>query len=193
MPRRSDHGRRRARRDKRRRAPDPLAGSASLSWPVCGPATAVGRHDPADALTDDLAQARGPEMSFSVSREPGSSSGPRTTSSISYRSIPAECRVYASPGYKSIATTRPLGGAAPARRARCGDLAPPLRNRWFADSPLEGTGFEPSVPLLRRLSSGRCQSETAARKGGATYRFRSETAMLAWSGSSRREKCVRFL
>ena len=29
-----------------------------------------------------------------------------------------------------------------------GDLAPPLRNRWFADSPLEGTGFEPSVPLL---------------------------------------------
>ena len=22
----------------------------------------------------------------------------------------------------------------------------PLRNRWFADSPLEGTGFEPSVP-----------------------------------------------
>ena len=46
---------RRARRDKRRRAPDPLAGSASLSWPVCGPVTAVGRHDPADALTDDLA------------------------------------------------------------------------------------------------------------------------------------------
>ena len=28
-------------------------------------------------------------------------------------------------------------GAAPARRARWGDLAPPLRNRWFADSPLE--------------------------------------------------------
>jgi hypothetical protein len=26
------------------------------------------------------------------------------------------------------------------------DLAPPLRNRWFADSPLEGDGFEPSVP-----------------------------------------------
>src|SRR5271169_4320915 len=29
---------------------------------------------------------------------------------------------------------------------------PPLRNRWFADSPLEGTGFEPSVPLLRKVS-----------------------------------------
>jgi len=37
-------------------------------------------------------------------------------------------------------------GAAPARRARWGDLAPPLRNRWFADSPLEGNGFEISVP-----------------------------------------------
>ena len=27
-----------------------------------------------------------------------------------------------------------------------GDLAPPLRNRWFADSPLEESGFEPLVP-----------------------------------------------
>ena len=36
VPRRSDHGRRRARRDKRRRAPYPLAASASLSWAVCG-------------------------------------------------------------------------------------------------------------------------------------------------------------
>jgi pimeloyl-ACP methyl ester carboxylesterase len=32
---------------------------------------------------------------------------------------------------------------------------PPLRNRKFADSPLEGTGFEPSVPLLRRVGAGR--------------------------------------
>jgi hypothetical protein len=24
--------------------------------------------------------------------------------------------------------------------------APPLRDRWFADSPLEGARFEPSVP-----------------------------------------------
>jgi hypothetical protein len=30
------------------------------------------------------------------------------------------------------------------------------------DSPLEGTGFEPSVPLLRK--AGHCQSEAAARK-----------------------------
>ena len=28
-------------------------------------------------------------------------------------------------------------GAAPARRARCGDLAPPLRNRWFESGPLQ--------------------------------------------------------
>jgi len=27
-------------------------------------------------------------------------------------------------------------------------VVPWLRNRWFADSSLEGTGFEPSVPLL---------------------------------------------
>src|SRR6516165_6665372 len=37
------------------------------------------------------------------------------------------------------------------------------RYRKFVDSLLEGTGFELSVPLLRG-SSGRCQSETAARK-----------------------------
>src|SRR6516165_7174032 len=30
--------------------------------------------------------------------------------------------------------------------------APPLRNRWFADSLLEGGGFEPSVPLLRPVA-----------------------------------------
>ena len=28
-----------------------------------------------------------------------------------------------------------------------------LRNRWFADSPLEGTGFEPSVPRRERNES----------------------------------------
>jgi hypothetical protein len=31
-------------------------------------------------------------------------------------------------------------------RDRTGRTLPPRRNRWFADSPLEGTGFEPSVP-----------------------------------------------
>jgi len=30
----------------------------------------------------------------------------------------------------------------------------PLRNRWFADSPLEGTRLEPSVPLLRKALLG---------------------------------------
>ena len=76
-------------------------------------------------------------------------SWPENSSHGNVRSIPTECRVYASPGYKSIATTRPLGGAAPARRARCGDLAPPLRDRWFADSPLEEVGLELLVPLAR--------------------------------------------
>ena len=28
-----------------------------------------------------------------------------------------------------------------------GGECPPLRNRWFADSPLDGEGFEPLVPL----------------------------------------------
>ena len=38
--------------------------------------------------------------------------------------------------------------AAPRGRGRASaDLTPSLRNRWFADSPLEGTGFEPSLPL----------------------------------------------
>jgi len=52
---------------------------------------------------------------------------------------------------------------------------------WFADSPLGGTGFEPSVPLLRKALLGLPIGDGGI-KGGATYRFRSETAMLAWSG-----------
>jgi hypothetical protein len=51
----------------------------------------------------------------------------------------------------------------------------------LADSPLEGTGFEPSVPLLRKALLGLPIGD-GGMKGGATYRFRSETAMLAWSG-----------
>jgi len=54
-------------------------------------------------------------------------------------------------------------------------------DRWFADSPLEGTGFEPSVPLLRKALLALPIGDGGT-KGGATYRFRSETAMLAWSG-----------
>jgi hypothetical protein len=52
---------------------------------------------------------------------------------------------------------------------------------WFADSPLEGTGFEPSVPHVRRLFWALPIGDGGT-KGGATYRFRSKTPMLAWSG-----------
>jgi len=43
---------------------------------------------------------------------------------------------------------------------------------------LEGTGFEPSVPLLRKAP----QSETAARKAEPLTGSGPRTAMLAWSG-----------
>jgi hypothetical protein len=49
------------------------------------------------------------------------------------------------------------------------------------DSPLEGTGFEPSVPLLRKALLG-VANRTRRQERRSTYRFRSETAMLAWSG-----------
>ena len=48
------------------------------------------------------------------------------------------------------------------------------RNRKFVDSPLEGTGFEPSVPLLRKALPGLPIGD-GVMKGGATYRFTSET------------------
>jgi hypothetical protein len=38
-----------------------------------------------------------------------------------------------------------------------------IRNRKFADSPLEGAGFEPSVPRLGPLGYGRRQSRSPAR------------------------------
>ena len=60
-------------------------------------------------------------------------------------------------------------------------LRPPLRDRKFSDSLLEGAGFEPSIPLLRKALLGLPIGD-GGMKGGATYRFRSETAMLAWSG-----------
>jgi len=52
------------------------------------------------------------------------------------------------------------------------------------DSALEQEGFEPLVPLLRKAHLGVANRETPGTKGGATYRFRPETAMLAWSGSA---------
>ena len=58
----------------------------------------------------------------------------------------------------------------------------PTPERFVADSPVEGTGFEPSVPLLRRLFWALPIGDGGT-KGGGTYRFRSETAMLTWSGS----------
>ena len=39
------------------------------------------------------------------------------------------------------------------------------RNRWFADSPLEGTGFEPSVPLGRIGASNSAWIEFGRRLG----------------------------
>ena len=103
-----------------------------------------------------------------------------------------------------------------------GDSPPKIR--FAPDSPLEGAGFEPSVPLeyspsgsplvvsadLSTLPSRKRSSQRIQRlrepdsnhrfrscerlfwalpigdggtKGGATYMFRPETAMLAWSGS----------
>jgi hypothetical protein len=46
---------------------------------------------------------------------------------------------------RTTAAYIPQGRAGP--RPKPGiEWAAPLRNRWFADSPLEGSGFEPSVP-----------------------------------------------
>ena len=42
-----------------------------------------------------------------------------------------------------------------------------LRNRWFADSALEGTGFEPSVPRDTTNLSSRLWLVPANRKVGA--------------------------
>jgi hypothetical protein len=42
--------------------------------------------------------------------------------------------------------------------ARTSSVILPQRNRWFADSPLEGDGFEPSVPRQKDL----CNTEIAA-------------------------------
>jgi hypothetical protein len=60
--------------------------------------------------------------------------------------------------YRQPASGGAVARAHPETRLRIGsarplpaDLAPPLRNRWFADSPLEGTGFEAPVPCWDRL------------------------------------------
>jgi hypothetical protein len=52
----------------------------------------------------------------------------------------------------------------------------------FADYLLEEDGFEPSSRSCERLFWALPIGDGGT-KGGATYRFRPETAMLAWSGS----------
>jgi hypothetical protein len=50
-------------------------------------------------------------------------------------------------------------------RGRTLGSAPPLRDRWFADSPLEGDGFEPSVPredCRRPVMRGQVRTRVAA-------------------------------
>jgi hypothetical protein len=48
---------------------------------------------------------------------------------------------------------------------------PPLRDRWFADSPLEESGFEPLVPPQsqhnRRTGPARCRDENARCSGSS--------------------------
>jgi hypothetical protein len=39
----------------------------------------------------------------------------------------------------------------PPGKCDASDLTPPIRNRWFADSPLERSGFELLVPHLIML------------------------------------------
>src|SRR5712664_190766 len=51
------------------------------------------------------------------------------------------------------------------------DLAPPLRNPWFADSPQEGDGFEPSVPGTKEpvfVAEGELRDRTGAAKKGCS-------------------------
>jgi hypothetical protein len=75
-----------------------------------------------------------------------------------------------------------LRAAAPARESTLAFLRGILEEVRFAlDSPLEEDGFEPSVPLLRKALLG-VANRDGGTKGGATYRFRSETAMpcLEW-------------
>jgi len=69
-------------------------------------------------------------------------------------------------------------------RSRLGKIFGALieRVRFAMDSPLEGTRLEPSVPLLRQALWALPIGDGGT-KGGSTYIFRSETAMLAWSGS----------
>jgi hypothetical protein len=46
----------------------------------------------------------------------------------------------------------PSGARGRSTSRRSADAAPPPRNRWFVDSPLEGAGFELSVPFARSRS-----------------------------------------
>jgi hypothetical protein len=56
----------------------------------------------------------------------------------------AKCPASPTEAYVCVHAQGLLGEISGPRRGWA-DLAPPLRNRRFADSPLEGDGFEPSV------------------------------------------------
>src|SRR5215468_4733626 len=70
---------------------------------------------------------------------------------------------------------------APGRDSSDWDVGRSAVIRFAPDSPLEGTEFEPSVPLLRKALLGVAIGDGGT-KGGATYKFRSENgnACLAW-------------
>ena len=71
--------------------------------------------------------------------------------------------------------------------------APPPRNRWFADSPPEGEGFEPSVPLesgrAERSNKPSCQPGKAV-VSAAFGRATGEMADRADQRTPRREGVV---
>ena len=54
-------------------------------------------------------------------------------------------------------------------------------DRWFADSPLEGTGFEPSVPLLRKALLGVANRRRRhERRSHLQVQVRNGNACLEW-------------
>ena len=54
--------------------------------------------------------------------------------------------------YQATRVADPSGGDGALGVTRLSRAIPTQRNRWFADSPLEGTGFEPPVPPPKVLT-----------------------------------------
>src|SRR2546428_9599263 len=63
-----------------------------------------------------------------------------------------------------------------------------LRDRWFADSPVEGSGFEPSVPLPRLSSIRAVRAEIIGRSTDVFRRDR-EFDVSALQRGIRRSFC----